>query len=281
MSDKKVEPTREASGWEKLTGQATPTREATGWEKLTGQATPTRQASWWEKATGEATPTREATGWEKLTGQATPTRQASWWESLTGTSGGGGGGGSFGAGYSLGQKFGKLAVIVLALAFILPGVFLDKLLPDKRGTTRVWLYSLLFWPFVGATIFLERHLATSVAFFGIQLTLLSLVNIVLGLAVSQSLFKSRLPLRGQAIFDRSEPLLPWIGWLGFVLGLFCLIWSLAAQRPFSAFLPPITAIIGGIILVRPILARNERVTWFVGMACIAAAIFQLIFGWSR
>ncbi len=277
MSGKKVTPTRQATGWEKVTGKATPTRKATAWENLTGQATPTRQASWWEKATGQATPTREASTWENLTGQATPTRQASWWETLTG---GGGGGGSFGAGYSLGEKFGKLAVIVLSLAFVFPGVILDELFPDRRGTSRVWLYSLLFWPFVGGTIYMERHLGTSVSFSGIQLLLLSLVNIIVGLAASQSLFKPRLPLPAQTIFDRSEPLLPWIGWLGFVLGLFCLIWSLAAQRPFVTLLPPMTAIIGGSILVRPILARIEPVTWFFGLACIAAAVFHLIFGWN-
>ena len=198
-----------------VNGKGHADQEATAWENLTGQATPTRQASWWEKATGQATPTREATTWENLTGQATPTRQASWWETLTG---GGGGGGSFGAGYSLGEKFGKLAVIVLSLAFVIPGFILDEFFPDKRGTSRVWLYSLLFWPLVGGTIYMERRLGTSVAFFGIQLVLLSLVNIVLGLVVSQSLFKPRLPLRAKTIFDRSEPLLPWIGWLGFVPG---------------------------------------------------------------
>ncbi len=276
MSDKKVTPTRQARGWETLTGQATPTREATTWEKLTGQATPTREASWWEKATGQATPTREATTWERISGQATPTRQASWWETIAG----GGGGGSFGAGYSLGEKLGKLAVIVLALVLVIPGFILDKLFPDKRGTSRVWLYSLLFWPLVGGTIYMERRLGTSVAFFGIQLVLLSLVNIVLGLVVSQSLFKPRLPLRAKTIFDRSEPLLPWIGWLGFVPGLFCLTWTLAAHWPFPALLPPMTAIISGSILVRPILARIEPVTWFVGLACIAAAVFHLIFGWN-
>ena len=147
MSDEKVMPKREATGWEKLTGQAKPTREATGWEKLTDQATPAREATGWEKLTGQATPTREATTWEKVTNQATPTREATWFEKLTQ-----GGNGSFGTGYSLGEKLGKLAIIVLTIVFCVPGLILDKLFPARSGTSRLWLYSIVFWSFVGATI---------------------------------------------------------------------------------------------------------------------------------
>lgn len=281
MADKKVTPTRQATGWETLTGQATPTREATAWEKLTGQATPTREASWWEKATGEATPTREASTWERLTNQATPTRQATWWENLTsGGGGGGGGGGSFGFGYALGQMSVKVALFLLVIVIAVPGLLLDKLFPDRHGADRLWLYSLLFWPLVVGPLYLQHCFGTPFSIFALQLLALAFMNVILGAALSQSLYKARLPLSLQTIFDKSERMLPSIGWLGFVLGLFCLTWSLAAQWPFTAVLPAISAMIGGSILIRPILARRELVTWFVGLACIAAAVFHLVFGWN-
>lgn len=169
MPANKVTPTREATWVEKATGQATPTREATTLEKLTGQATPTREATWLEKATGQATPTREATTLETLTGQATPTREATWFEQLTSGGGifgtgrgkargerrGARGSGSFGIGYWLGEKSAKLAIVILVVVFIVPGLALEAMLPFKRGTGRLWLYSILFWSLVGGTVRLQ------------------------------------------------------------------------------------------------------------------------------
>ena len=239
------------------------------------QATPTREATWWEKVTGQATPTREASTWEKLTDQATPTREATWWEKLTG-----GGSGSCSTGYSLGYRLGKLAVIVLTFVFFIPGMALNKLFPDKRGNDKAWLYSFLFWCFAGATIYLQRKVGTSIWVLGIQLVLLSLVNIAVGVIASEGFLKPRLPLFAQATFVKLKPMQLWIGWSAFVIGLFCLIWSLAANRPQSILIPELSAIVVGLMLIRPIPPRIEIIKSSLGLACIVIALFYLIFGWS-
>jgi hypothetical protein len=157
---------------------------------------------------------------------------------------------------------------------------LDKLFPNKRGTSRVWLYALLFWSFVGGTFYLERRIATSAWLFGIQLVLLSLTNIAIGLATSEELFEPSLPLVAQKLLAKSKPSLPWIGWSGFIVGLFCLIWSLAAHWPASTLLPGLTATVAGIVLARPIKPRFRIINALLGVACIGVAVFQLIFGWK-
>jgi hypothetical protein len=172
MSAKQVTPTKQATWVENVTGQSTPTREATTFEILTGQATPTREATWVEKATGQATPTRAATTFETLAGKATPTREATVFERIA--SGGGlwgsgkskardegrraRPGGSYGIGYALGQMIGKLAVIILVIAFLVPGLILERVLPYKRSTGKLWLYCLSFWSLVGGAIHFQIQL---------------------------------------------------------------------------------------------------------------------------
>lgn len=235
---------------------------------------PTKEATAWNKLTGQAKPTREATTFEKLTDQATPTREATWWENLTQ-----GGSGNFSGSFGTGAKLGRLTVIVLTIVFCIPGLILNKLLSKSHGTGSVWLYALLFWSLVGGTVYLERNLETSMWFFGILMVLISLLNIVLGLASSGGFLEPRLSPAAQTFFAKSKPSLPWIGWFGFILGMFSLIWSLAAHWPPSTLLPGLIAIVAGIVLVRSIPERAVIIKFCLGMVCISAALFQLSFGW--
>jgi len=181
--------------------------------------------------------------------------------------------------YIIGEKLGELLIFLLTVAFGVPGFVLDKLFPSRDRTSRLWLYSLFFWVFVGATIYLERLLGTSVWSFGVLLVLISLLNIAMGVAASEDFIKPRV-IVARRFFGMLHPAQPWIGWSGFVVGLFSLIWSLASHWPPTTLLSGVTGIIAGAILVRPIQASIGILKFCIGMGCVAMAFFQLIFGWN-
>lgn len=275
MSDRKVIPTQEASFFERLTGEAKPVREATTFERITGQATPVREATWLERMTGEAQPTREATTLERITGQATPVRQATWFENLlqghTDCKGA----------FSAGQKSGRLAVILLVFAFCTPGLILDKIFPDRHGNSRLSIYSTLFWTFVAGTVYLEHHCRKTTLVFILLMSFLSLLNIALGLLVSEIFIR---PQRLPDAEGRSENLrtpLQWLGWLGLFAGSFCSVWSLAAHWPQATLLPCLTSIAAGFFVVRLAAVRVAILRYVLALTCIVVALYQLTFGWRN
>jgi len=182
--------------------------------------------------------------------------------------------------YRIGEKLGELTIVLVTLVFALPGYVLDKIFPGKPGTSRQWLYAFLFWTFLAGTIWLQCQIGAPVWFFGIQLVLLSLVNLALGLIACESLLKSRLPLVAQRFMIKLKEMQCCIGWSGFVIGLFYLIWSVTAQGPLLSLVPELTAIAVGIIMVRPSLGCIEAVRYAIGLACILISVCYPALGWK-
>ena len=86
--------------------------------------------------------------------------------------------------------------------------------------------------------------------------LLGLGNVVAGALAAESFLKAKVPPAVQAVMAKAQPMRVGIGAVALVLGLLCLILSLAALRPLSGLLPELSALAVGLMLMRPILAAR-------------------------